>query len=89
MVKKTPLINKPLILFCFSIIMLNLLTHAQKQSEHDSIPRIVMGKYKAIHNEIAMPVSVEVHHAIVDGLHVGQYFEKLQYNFNHFFNQST
>lgn len=60
-------------------------SHAQKQIKHDSTPRIVMGKYKTSHNEIAMPVSVEVHHAIVDGLHVGQYFEKLQHNFNHFF----
>lgn len=64
-------------------------SHAQKQSEHDSIPRIVMGKYKAVHNEIVMPVSVEVHHALVDGLHVGQYFEKLQHNFNHFFAQNN
>jgi chloramphenicol O-acetyltransferase type A len=60
-------------------------SHAQKQSEHDSTPRIVMGKYKKIHNEIAMPVSVEVHHALVDGLHVAQYFEQLQQNFNGFF----
>tara|TARA_R110002153_G_scaffold68547_7_gene182016 strand:+ start:24774 stop:25406 length:633 start_codon:yes stop_codon:yes gene_type:complete len=60
-------------------------SHAQKQDEHDSVPRIVMGKYKKNHNEIAMPVSVEVHHALVDGLHVGQYFEKLQQNFEHFF----
>lgn len=64
-------------------------SHAQKQSKHDSTPRIVMGKYKTVHNEIAMPVSVEVHHAIVDGLHVGQYFEKLQHNFNHFFEQNN
>jgi chloramphenicol O-acetyltransferase type A len=60
-------------------------SHAQKQDEHDSVPRLVMGKYKKIHNEIAMPVSVEVHHALVDGLHVGQYLEKLQQNFDHFF----
>ena len=60
-------------------------SHAQKQRQHDSIPRIVIGKYKAIHNEMLMPVSVEVHHALVDGLQVGQYFEKLQDNFNHFF----
>lgn len=59
--------------------------HAQKQDKHDSIPRIVMGKYKRTHNEILMPVSVEVHHALVDGLHVGQYFEKLQQNFADFF----
>lgn len=62
-------------------------SHAQKQDEHDSVPRIVMGKYKKNHNEIAMPVSVEVHHALVDGLHVGQYFEKLQQNFDDFFDQ--
>jgi len=60
-------------------------SHAQKQSKYDSTPRIVMGKYKESHNEIAMPVSVEVHHALVDGLHVAQYFEKLQQNFNHLF----
>jgi chloramphenicol O-acetyltransferase type A len=60
-------------------------SHAQEQNEHDSTPRIVMGKYKKNQNEIAMPISVEVHHALVDGLHVGQYFEKLQQNFEHFF----
>lgn len=60
-------------------------SHAQQQHKQDSTPRIVMGKYKPIHNEMAMPVSVEVHHALVDGLHVGQYFEKLQHNFAHFF----
>ncbi|MEO9944106.1 CatA-like O-acetyltransferase [Paraglaciecola sp.] len=60
-------------------------SHAQKQSEHDSIPRIVMGKFKKKHKEVIMPVSVEVHHALVDGLHVGQYFEKLQHNFDNFF----
>lgn len=60
-------------------------SHAQKQDTHDSIPRIVMGKYKKKHNEVAMPVSVEVHHALVDGLNVGQYFEKLQQNFDDFF----
>ena len=64
-------------------------SHAQKQDEHDSVPRIVMGKYKKNHNELAMPVSVEVHHALVDGLHVGQYFEKLQHNFDHFFAQKV
>jgi chloramphenicol O-acetyltransferase type A len=25
-----------------------------------------------------MPVSVEVHHALMDGLHVGRYFERLE-----------
>ena len=79
--------NKKNKVFCSVLPWLHFtsFSHAQKQSEHDSIPKIVMGKYKKNHNEMAMPVSVEVHHAIVDGLHVAQYFEMLQQNFNHFF----
>lgn len=82
-----PTNSKGNVIFCSVLPWLHFtsFSHAHEQSEHDSIPRIVMGKYKKTHNEIAMPVSVEVHHAIVDGLHVGQYFEKLQHNFNHFF----
>jgi chloramphenicol O-acetyltransferase type A len=60
-------------------------SHAKQHKDGDSTPRIVMGKYKKVANEIAMPVSVDVHHALADGLHVGQYFERLQDNFNHFF----
>jgi chloramphenicol O-acetyltransferase type A len=74
-------------LFCSVLLWLHFtsFSHAKKQNKHDSTPRIVMGKYKENYNEIAMPVSVEVHHALVDGLHVAQYFEKLQQNFNHLF----
>lgn len=64
-------------------------SHAQKQQELDSTPRIVMGKYKKYPHEIALPVSVEVHHALVDGLDVGRYFEKLQHNLTHFFSQKA
>jgi chloramphenicol O-acetyltransferase type A len=52
--------------------------HARKEEENDSIPRIVFGKYFNQNSRYLMPVSVEVHHAIVDGYHVGQYFELLQ-----------
>ena len=29
-----------------------------------------------------MPVSVEVHHALMDGLHVSQYLERMQHDLN-------
>jgi chloramphenicol O-acetyltransferase type A len=29
-----------------------------------------------------MPISVEAHHALMDGLHVGRYFEKLESYFS-------
>ena len=43
----------------------------------DAIPKIVFGQYQHNHNSLQMPVSVTVHHALLDGLHVGQYVEAL------------
>lgn len=48
-------------------------------SEHeDSVPKIVFGKYFEDHGRWWLPMSVEVHHALMDGLHVGRYFERFE-----------
>ncbi len=52
--------------------------HAQRLKTQSSVPKIVFGKYHQVANAITMPVSVEVHHALMDGLHVGKFFELLQ-----------
>jgi chloramphenicol O-acetyltransferase type A len=52
--------------------------HARRFEENDSIPRIVFGKYFEQNNTLQMPISIEVHHSLVDGYHVGQYFELFQ-----------
>jgi chloramphenicol O-acetyltransferase type A len=44
----------------------------------DSIPRISWGKYFRDDNLIKMPLSVQVHHALMDGFHVGRYFQQVQ-----------
>jgi chloramphenicol O-acetyltransferase type A len=45
----------------------------------DSIPRVVFGACRpGLNNSLELPVSVEVHHALADGLHVGLFFQKLQ-----------
>ena len=42
----------------------------------DSNPRIVWGKYWADQNgRMMMPLSVLVHHALADGLHIAQFYE--------------
>lgn len=48
--------------------------HARKFSNMDSIPKITMGKFYRQHGRLKMPLSIEVHHALMDGYHVGQYF---------------
>lgn len=52
--------------------------HARRHEKDDSIPRIVFGKYFEQNGKTLMPISVEVHHSLVDGYHVGLYFEILQ-----------
>jgi chloramphenicol O-acetyltransferase type A len=42
----------------------------------DSIPRIVFGRCARDGRRMKMPVAVEVHHALVDGLDVARFFER-------------
>lgn len=45
----------------------------------DNIPRISWGKYITNPDgRMTMPVSVQVHHGLMDGYHVGIFFEKLE-----------
>ncbi len=52
--------------------------HAMQHHPSDSVPRIAWGKFFEINGKIQMPLSVQVHHAVVDGRHVGQYFQKIE-----------
>jgi len=44
----------------------------------DSIPKIIYGKAKKTPEGLMMPLSVEVHHGVMDGLQVGRFFETIQ-----------
>lgn len=50
----------------------------------DSVPRVVFGKCAKDGQRWPMPVGVEVHHAVVDGLDVGRFFQKFQAALNEF-----
>jgi len=52
--------------------------HAMPYHPTDSVPRMTWGKFIIEDKRILMPLSVQVHHAIVDGRHVGQYFEAIE-----------
>lgn len=54
------------------------ISHARNWRREDSVPKIVFGRYTERDGHRLMPVSVEVHHALMDGLHVGRYLERLQ-----------
>lgn len=55
-------------------------SHARDFSRGNSEPRITFGKITEANGRRTMPVSIDVHHALADGLHIAQYlvyFQKL------------
>lgn len=52
--------------------------HATSGNRHQTVPRIVFGKVFAETERELMPLSVEAHHAMMDGIHVGRFFERFQ-----------
>ena len=44
----------------------------------DSVPRFAWGKLLEDGKSLKMPLSVQVHHALADGIHVGRYYEIVQ-----------
>ncbi len=43
----------------------------------DSVPRFAWGKFFKENDRIMLPLSVQVHHALMDGFHVGRYYHKI------------
>ena len=54
------------------------ITHARKFGHQNGIPKITFGKIKKTGELIELPISIHVHHALLDGFHVGQYIEHFQ-----------
>jgi chloramphenicol O-acetyltransferase type A len=53
-------------------------SHARNWGREDSIPKIAFGKFVKENQRTLLPFSVEVHHALMDGLHVGRYVSRLE-----------
>lgn len=53
-------------------------THAMHYTPVDSVPRIAWGKYFEENGQIKMPLNVQAHHAVVDGMHMGQFFQQFE-----------
>ncbi len=44
----------------------------------DSVPRIAWGKYFKDQDKVMLPLSIQAHHALMDGVHAGRYYEQIQ-----------
>lgn len=54
------------------------ITHPIQMNPVDSIPRIAWGKFFEENGKIMLPLSVQVHHSLADGVHIGMYFKTIQ-----------
>jgi chloramphenicol O-acetyltransferase type A len=52
--------------------------HARNWGREDSVPKIAFGKFAQENACTFLPISVEVHHALMDGLHVGRFLSRLE-----------
>ena len=58
------------------------LSHARSYTFPDSCPKISVGKVIEENERKIIPVSVHVHHGLMDGYHVGLFFDLLQQKLN-------
>jgi chloramphenicol O-acetyltransferase type A len=52
--------------------------HPLKLNPADSVPRFAWGKFYTEGERTLMPFSVQGHHAVMDGLHIGRFFQAFQ-----------
>lgn len=67
-----------LFLAAFPWVAFTAYQHAMQYHPHDSVPRISWGKIYPQDHRSMMPLSIQVHHAVVDGRHVGAFFENVE-----------
>jgi chloramphenicol O-acetyltransferase type A len=53
-------------------------SHARNWRREDSVPKIMFGRADPEGSRLMLPLSVEVHHALMDGVHVGQYVQAFE-----------
>lgn len=65
---------------CSAIPWVSFTGHKEPFSgnKNDSVPQLSFGKIKETNGKKILPVAINVNHALVDGYHVGQFFQKFQ-----------
>ena len=58
------------------------ISHTNSGKKDNATPLFDWGKYYEKDGKTLIPISVQAHHSFVDGLHIGQFVERLQKFFN-------
>lgn len=52
--------------------------HLLHSSPADSVPRFAWGKFFQQGDVLKIPLNAQAHHALMDGIHMGRFYEKVQ-----------
>ncbi len=58
------------------------ISHTNSGKKDNATPLFDWGKYYEREGRVYMPISVQVHHSFVDGIHIGRFADVLQNNLN-------
>jgi chloramphenicol O-acetyltransferase type A len=73
-----PDVGKYLFMTAIPWVSFTNMMHPIPLNPTDSVPRLAWGKYFEQGDRLLMPLGVQAHHALMDGLHMGRYFIKVQ-----------
>lgn len=74
-----PPINTDDCIYCSALPWISFSSHKEPVSGFlESVPKLAFGKTFERDGKLRMPVSINVNHALVDGYHVGEFFNKYQ-----------
>jgi chloramphenicol O-acetyltransferase type A len=57
--------------------------HPVNLEQKDSVPRFAWGKFFEEDDLLKMPLNVQAHHALMDGVHMGKFYTEVQGYFDH------
>lgn len=69
-----------LYLTAFPWVSFTAFMHPMQQHPADSVPRFAFGRIFGDPGSQQMPLGVQGHHALMDGVHVGKFYTQLQYD---------
>ena len=74
-----PPVNTEDCIYCSALPWYQFTSHKEPVSgREESVPKLAFGKIFHQDDQILMPVSIAVNHALADGYHVGQFFDVYQ-----------
>jgi chloramphenicol O-acetyltransferase type A len=76
--------NKLLFMSAIPWVSFTSFMHPIHLDPADSIPRFAWGKTFEEGDSLKMPLSVQAHHALMDGVHMGRYYIQVQEGFDQF-----